>query len=65
MGTDKRKKTVVEILKIYQWYLQQMILHYETEQALFLKRKLMIMRDYGFTDVNDESNAPPRNPTDY
>ena len=66
MGTDKRKEAVViEILKIHQWYLQEMIKHYEYEQTSYLKRKVMILRDYGFCEVNNELDAAPRNPTDY
>jgi len=56
---------VIEIYKIYQWYLQEMIKHYEWELSVYLKRKLMILRDYGYTDVNDESNSTSQNPRDY
>ncbi len=66
MGSDsKEDKVVIEIYKIYQWYLQEMIKHYEYELSIFLKRKVMILRDYGYTQVNSECDAAPRNPTDY
>ncbi len=66
MGSDSNEeRVVIEILKIYQWYLQEMIKSYEVQQGMFLKRKLMILRDYGYTDVNDESNSSPQNPRNY